>query len=71
MRVIEVSEVMSRRLVTVGPDTTLGDAAALLLKHKIGCLPVVDDDRALIGLITETDLLKAAFLDVAGGQRQS
>lgn len=62
MRVIEVSEVMSRNLVTVGPDATLSDAAALLLKHKIGCLPVVDDDQALVGLITETDFLTAAFL---------
>ena len=62
MRVIKVSDVMSSDVITVGPDATLSEAAALLLKHKIGCLPVVEDDDVLIGLVTETDLLKVAFL---------
>jgi acetoin utilization protein AcuB len=41
----------------VTPDATLEDAAGLLIAHKIGGLPVVDDDGMVIGIITETDLL--------------
>ena len=63
MRSIEVSEVMSRTLVTVGPEATLREAAVLLLENRIGCLPVVDEGATLLGLITETDLLKAAFVE--------
>ena len=59
---IDVSEVMSRDVVSVSPDTTLREAARRMLRRGIGCLPVVEDDT-LIGLVTETDLLRVAFLD--------
>jgi CBS domain-containing protein len=62
MHSVDVGEVMSRDVVTVGPDATLADAAALLLGRRIGCLPVVKPDGTLVGLVTETDLLRAAFL---------
>jgi CBS domain-containing protein len=66
LRSVEVSEVMSRDVVTVEPDTTLREAAELLLSRKIGCLPVVKPDRTLVGLVTETDLLRAAYLPGTG-----
>ncbi|HEY8153734.1 MAG TPA: CBS domain-containing protein [Myxococcota bacterium] len=62
LRSIEVSEVMSHDLISVRDDATLREAAELMLRHRIGCLPVVKADRTLIGLVTETDLLKAALL---------
>jgi CBS domain-containing membrane protein len=62
LRAIDVEEVMTSRIYTVAPSATLADAAQLLLRHKIGCLPVVDPAGAPVGLITETDLLRAAFL---------
>ncbi len=43
-------------LHTIGPDATLEEAADLLIRHKIGGLPVVDDG-VVVGIITETDLL--------------
>ena len=43
-------------LFTIGPDATLEDAAALMSAHKVGGLPVVEDD-IVIGIITETDIL--------------
>ncbi len=61
MRSIEVSEVMASEVVTASPDMTLGDAAATMLRRKIACLPVVDESNKLLGLVTETDLLRAAF----------
>jgi CBS domain-containing protein len=62
MHSIDVGEVMSREVVTVAADARLGEAAALLLGRRIGCLPVVKPDGTLVGLVTETDLLRAAFL---------
>ena len=62
LRAIDVEEVMTSKIYTVAPNATLADAAQLLLRHKIGCLPVVDPAGAPVGLITETDLLRAAFL---------
>ncbi|HTF32207.1 MAG TPA: CBS domain-containing protein [Myxococcota bacterium] len=62
LRSIDVEEVMTSRIYTVPPKATLEEAAQLLLRHKIGCLPVVDPAGAPVGLITETDLLRAAFL---------
>ena len=62
LRSIEVSEVMSRDLVSAPRDATLREAAALMLRHRIGCIPVVTSDGGLLGLVTETDLLKAALL---------
>ena len=62
LRSISVSEVMTRVVETVDPETPLGVAAARMISHKIGCLPVVRPDGTMVGLITETDLLLAAYL---------
>jgi CBS domain-containing membrane protein len=59
---VDVGEVMTRDVATVAPDATLDEAAALLLGRRIGCLPVAKPDGTLVGLVTETDLLRAAFL---------
>ena len=59
---VEVEEVMTRDVQTVPPETTLEEAARLLLRHKIGCLVVVKEEQVPIGLVTETDLLREAYL---------
>ena len=59
LRLVEISEVMSDRVITIEPTRTVGEAAALMIRHKIGCLPVVDSLGSPVGLITETDLLRA------------
>jgi CBS domain-containing protein len=59
---VDVGEVMARDVVTIAPGATLDEAATLLLGRRIGCLPVVKADGTLVGLVTETDLLRAAFL---------
>ena len=64
----KVNVAMSEKLVTVAPQTTLEEAALLLLKHKIGGLPVVDDGQ-LVGIITTSDILHA-FLDVMGASEE-
>jgi CBS domain-containing protein len=61
LRSVDVKEVMASRPITVSPATSLADAAALMLRHKIGCLPVVGPGGEAVGLVTETDLLRAAY----------
>lgn len=53
-----VKEVMSRTLVTIGPEQDAAEAARLMVEHKIGALPVLDGER-LVGIVTETDFLRA------------
>jgi CBS domain-containing protein len=46
-------------VITVGPDEDLGDVVALLMRHDIGAVPVVQGDRGLLGLISERDVARA------------
>ena len=55
---LTVGKVMTASVITVGPDRDARDAAQLMLDHRIGALPVVDGGRP-IGIVTETDLLRA------------
>ena len=61
MRSVNVSEVMTGNPIAVAPEATLREAARLIITHKIGCLPVVDDAGVTLGLVTETDLLVGVY----------
>ena len=65
----EVKAAMSKKPVTVTPATTLETAAQLLLKRKIGGLPVMENGR-VVGMITTSDVLQA-FLDVMGASEET
>jgi acetoin utilization protein AcuB len=53
-----VESAMTTSVVVISPRHDAKEAASLMLDHKIGALPVVDGGR-LVGIITETDLLRA------------
>jgi len=55
---LTVASTMTKNVVTVGPRQQAKEAAQLMLDRRIGALPVVDGD-GLVGIITETDLLRA------------
>ena len=63
---LTVDEVMTRGVITIGPDREARDAAQLMLDHAIGALPVTDGGT-LMGIVTETDVLRA-FVWRSGGQ---
>ena len=44
---------MTSPAITVGPDATLIEAAKIMVSHRIGCLPVVNDELQVLGIITE------------------
>jgi len=64
-----VNAAMHTALVTVTPYNTVEDAARLMLKHKIGGLPIVAENGALVGIVTTSDLLRAFLLVVAGASQ--
>jgi len=53
-----VEKVMTRNVFTVTPETPILDAAELMLEHKISGLPVVNENKELIGVITESDIFR-------------
>ena len=53
----QVSEAMSPNPITVTPDTTMQDAASIILEKKIGRLIVVDDKQELAGILSCTDIM--------------
>lgn len=53
-----IREVMSPDPIQVHPETPLREAIALLVEHNISGVPVVDGDQAIVGILSEKDLLK-------------
>jgi CBS domain-containing protein len=54
-----VADIMKRELATVTPETPTIDALQLMRKLRVGCLPVLQDDR-LVGIVTEEDFMEIA-----------
>jgi acetoin utilization protein AcuB len=55
---LTVGGVMSASVIIVNPDRPIAEAARIMVDHKIGALPVVDEGR-LVGIITESDFVRA------------
>lgn len=53
-----IKDIMHTNVITIHPLDFLEDAARLLYEHRIGCLPVVSNDE-LVGIVTETDILRS------------
>jgi acetoin utilization protein AcuB len=64
-----VTGAMTDSAITVSPDTSMEEAAEIMLERKISGLPVVDNEQ-LVGIITTTDLL-GAFLEIFGTTEQN
>ncbi len=54
---LNVEKIMTRDPITIAPTATIREAAQLMLEHKIGGLPVVEDEK-LVGIITESDIFR-------------
>jgi CBS domain-containing protein len=54
---LKVDRLMKKNVITVTPDLPIRDAANLMLTHKIGGLPVLEDGQ-LVGIITESDIFR-------------
>ena len=56
-------DVMTKKLVTLGPNTTAEEAIEILLEHKISGAPVTDSDGKLVGIVSEYQLLAVIYDD--------
>ena len=60
-------DVMTRKVISVASDASAMQAGALMLKHQISGLPVVDAEGQLVGMVTEGDFLRRSEI---GTQRK-
>src|SRR3954469_14714895 len=58
-----VGEAMTRGLVTIRADAQIYEAAQLMDAHQVHGLPVVDADRKLVGVLSQTDLLRVRSME--------
>lgn len=54
---LKAKDFMTRDVITIRPEATVEELARLLIKHKISGVPVVDNEKNLIGIVTENDLI--------------
>lgn len=55
---LTAADVMTREIVTVRKETTIRELAKIFAERRISSCPVVDDDRNLLGIVTESDLIE-------------
>lgn len=60
VRSFPVADIMVTNIATISEDASLRQAAIFIEKHKMGCLPVLRDDK-LVGIITDTDFVGVAI----------
>jgi len=55
---LTVRDVMTQRVYRVGPDSTVREVLDLISEHKLSAIPVVDDDRVVLGMVSDRDLMR-------------
>jgi CBS domain-containing protein len=65
MKIRTVLSTKGTHAFTVGPERTLRDAASLLTHHGVQALVVVDDEGSPVGIISESDIVRAAAYEAA------
>jgi len=66
---MKARDVMTTHVITISPNATIHDVAELLLQHRISALPVLNQDGALVGIVSEGDLLRRS--EVGTDRRRS
>lgn len=61
-----VGQVMKRDVVTISPDMPVEEAAQVMIQHRIGCLPVLENGE-LVGIISDTDIFRVFVEGLGGG----
>jgi acetoin utilization protein AcuB len=65
---LKVEEIMTKKVITVGADAPIEEAARILIDNKVGGLPVMREGK-LVGIITETDIFKT-IMEMMGAREQ-
>lgn len=59
-----IRSLMTSKVISVQPDTSIAEALRLLIDHRISGLPVVDENMKIVGILSEKDVLKVFYEDV-------
>lgn len=51
-------DIMTSDVITIKPDATVEELARVLMEHKISGVPVVDEEKKIVGIVTENDLIR-------------
>ena len=62
-----IREIMTEKVVTLGSDAKIADAASLIVEKRMGGLPIVDGGEVLCGIVTERDVMKVLSADKRAG----
>lgn len=65
LREIMVEEIMAKQLITISEDDPIEQCALTMITNKVSGLPVLDKDKKLVGIVTETDIFKV-FINMLG-----
>lgn len=66
MKQLRVGRIMQHEVLTVQPEDPLVEVGKLMWASKIGCLPVVDAEGTLVGIVTEADFIRLAVRLLGG-----
>lgn len=61
---MKASDIMTLGAATIGQDSSLSQALRIMIDHRISALPVLDDNRQLLGIVTEGDFVRSGALAV-------
>ena len=65
-----IESIMTPNPITVERTDLVSEAIAKLMRHKVHCLPVIEGDHRVVGIITTTDLIRALYATVTYLERQ-
>jgi CBS-domain-containing membrane protein len=55
---LTAKDIMTKDVITVRPEATVEELARLLMEHKISGVPVVNNEKKMVGIVTENDLIR-------------
>jgi len=58
---LKAKDIMTENIISVREDTPIYEAVEIIVKHGISGMPVVKDDMALVGIVSEKDLIKLFY----------
>ncbi|MSO73117.1 MAG: CBS domain-containing protein [Rhodospirillaceae bacterium] len=61
-KAMKSSDVMTQKVISIGPDASVSDAVQLMVKYHVSGLPVLDQDGRLQGIVTQGDFLRRSEL---------
>jgi acetoin utilization protein AcuB len=67
---LKIEKIMTRNPKTISPDSTIGEAARMMLENRISGLPVVDSQNHVIGILTESDIFSMVVLHEWSGDNE-